>query len=204
MPTTKTQLCLHILEVGWSESWLFVWRNPRNLAIQAENLIRLGDYAGWHFAGHLYPTVLLTSHGKTFFTWHFVLNGTLISDWQYLIRNHLLCLFLCFFPNINCRINFMAKNGSDQCNFYSKLDFWNFFIKTYFLLFFTDFKLVMFHNEYCENFRNFVHVELVKNLHPKYLLYRFLHILEWYLLWENMKMFDFLKPMTRIKLFVHR
>ena len=43
----------------------------------------------------------------------------------------------------------MAKNGSDLCNFYntgSKQDVLNCFIKKYFLLFFTNFKLLMFCN----------------------------------------------------------
>ena len=40
----------------------------------------------------------------------------------------------------------MAKYGSDLCNFYSKLDFWEFFIRKNFLLFFIEFKLLVYHN----------------------------------------------------------
>ena len=48
--------------------------------------------------------------------------------------------------------------------------------------------------------------ELVENLPPSYLPYRFLHNLHSFLLWEKVKIFDFFlkKPMTRIKLFVCR
>ena len=34
-----------------------------------------------------------------------------------------------------CKINFTAKNGSGQCNFYSKLEFWKKIITNYFFLF---------------------------------------------------------------------
>ena len=40
---------------------------------------------------------------------------------------------------------YAAKYWSDLCNFYSKLDFWNFFIRKHFLLFFTDFESLMSH-----------------------------------------------------------
>ena len=61
------------------------------------------------------------------------------------------CFCSCaLFSNIYREINCLAKNGSDLCNFYtrscSKLDFWKCFIKTFCLLFFTDFKSLMFHN----------------------------------------------------------
>ena len=50
----------------------------------------------------------------------------LIYDWQY-------------HTNIYCKINLMAKKGSDLHNFYSKLELEN--LIKYFLLFFTDYKL---------------------------------------------------------------
>ena len=40
----------------------------------------------------------------------------------------------------------MAKNWSDLCIFYNKAIFWNFFLRKYFLLFFAEFELLMFHN----------------------------------------------------------
>ena len=66
------------------------------------------------------------------------------------ILSETICRF-CFcamFSNIYRKLNFMAKIGSDLCNFYSKLEFLDlFFIYIYvlFLLFCTDFKLMMFY-----------------------------------------------------------
>ena len=44
------------------------------------------------------------------------------------------------------KIKFMTKNWSDLCNFYSKVIFWNFCLRKYFLAFFAEFELLMFHN----------------------------------------------------------
>ena len=56
---------------------------------------------------------------------------TLFSDWQCLVRNHLL-YFSALFSNIYRKVNFMAKTGSEQCNFYSKLDFGGKYYKPFF------------------------------------------------------------------------
>ena len=69
------------------------------------------------------------------------------SGWPYLIRNHLSFLFSVLFSNIYSKIKFTAKNWSDLCNFYSKVIFWSFCLRKYFLLFFAEFKLLMFHNK---------------------------------------------------------
>ena len=55
---------------------------------------------------------------------------------------------------------------------------WNFCLKKYYLLFFTEFEFeyLMFHiSIYCENFRKIEQAELVENLPTSYLPYRFLH-----------------------------
>ena len=59
---------------------------------------------------------------------------TWISDF---ILSGTICLY-CFsalFSNIYGKINFMAKNWSDPCSFYCKLDFWKFFIRKHFFAF---------------------------------------------------------------------
>ena len=64
------------------------------------------------------------------------------------ILSETICL-LCFcvmFSNIYTKINVMAKSWSDLCNFYSKVIFWNFCLRKYFLLFFAEFELLMFYN----------------------------------------------------------
>ena len=43
------------------------------------------------------------------------------------------------------KIKFIARNWSDLCNFYSKVIFLNFCLSKYFLLFFAEFELMMFH-----------------------------------------------------------
>ena len=54
--------------------------------------------------------------------------------------------FCALFSNIYFKIKFTAPNGSDLCNFCSKLDFLKNFIRNHFLLFFPIFKLLMFQN----------------------------------------------------------
>ena len=46
---------------------------------------------------------------------------------------------------------------------------------------------------YCENFRTIEQAELVENLLPSYLPYKFLHNLHACFLGEKVKIFDFLK-----------
>ena len=59
-----------------------------------------------------------------------------------------ICLF-CFcvlFSNMYPKIKFTAKNWSDLCKFYSKVIIWKFCLRKYFLLFFAEFELLVFHN----------------------------------------------------------
>ena len=87
----------------------------------------------------------------------------LCSDLLYLIKNHFLFvvvfLFFCFFflfcfsVSALCFQIFTVKlilwpnNWADMCNFFnSKLDFLGKTIRNYILLFFTDIKLLIFHN----------------------------------------------------------
>ena len=66
-------------------------------------------------------TVRSTSFETTYFSKRFILN-----EKKNVIDNFL--PFVVPFPvllsNIYRKNNFMAKTGSDLCNFYSKLDFW--------------------------------------------------------------------------------
>ena len=61
------------------------------------------------------------------------------------ILSETICLF-CFcvsFSNIYSKIK---KNSRPKCNFYSKANFWSLCLSKYFLLFFAEFELLMFHN----------------------------------------------------------
>ena len=73
------------------------------------------------------------------------------SDRPYLIRNICLFYFCVLFSNIYTKIKFMAKSWSDLCNFNSKVIFLNFYLRKYFLLFFAEFELLMFHNNIVKN-----------------------------------------------------
>ena len=51
----------------------------------------------------------------------------------------------------------------------------------------------MFHNNIVKISEKNEQAELVENLPPKYLPYKFLHNLHSFLLWEKVKIYDFLK-----------
>ena len=71
---------------------------------------------------------------------------------------------------------------------------WDFCLRKYFLFFFAELKLLMFYNNIVKISEKLnLLVELIENLAPSYLPYRFLHDLASFLLWEKMKIFDFLK-----------
>ena len=55
-------------------------------------------------------------------------------------------MFLCFVLKYLHKIKVTAKSWSDLCNFCSKVIFWNFCQRKYFLLFFAEFELLMFYN----------------------------------------------------------
>ena len=86
----------------------------------------------------------------------------------------------------------MDKSWSDPCIFYSEVISWNFCLRKYFLLFFAEFELLMFHNNIVKISEKLNKCNLLKSLAPNYLSYRFLHDLASFLLWENVNIFDFL------------
>ena len=76
-----------------------------------------------------------------YFKWkYFVLIDHILSE---TIRLFCFCVL---FSNIFTKIKVTAKSWSDLCNFYSKVIFWNFCLRKYFLLFFAEFELLMFFN----------------------------------------------------------
>ena len=73
--------------------------------------------------------------------------------WKYFvlidyILSETICLFgFCvLFSNMYPKIKFIAKSWSDLCIFYNIVIFWNFCLRKYFLFFFAEFELLMFHN----------------------------------------------------------
>ena len=59
----------------------------------------------------------------------------------------------------------------------------------------------MFYNNIVKNFSKIEQVELVKNLASSYLSYSFLHDFASFLLWEKVKILDFLKTNDKNKTF---
>ena len=87
----------------------------------------------------------------------------------------------------------MAKIWFDLCDFYSKVIFWNFCLKKYFVLFFfAEFELLMFHDNIVKNSEKIEQAELVENLPPSYFPYRFLHNV--HITKTRLYSFDPLKP----------
>ena len=132
-------------------------------------------------------------------------------NWKYFVlTDHILsetiCLF-CFcvlFSNIYTKIKATAKSWSDLCNLYSKVIFCNFCQRKYFLLFFAEFELLMFYN---------IIVKISEKLKKWNLLKIWLQVIyptDFCMIWlhfyhgKKWKYLIFYKPMTRIKLFVHR
>ena len=154
----------------------------------------------------LKSTVLSTSLGKTFFCLAFYLK------WKYfvLIDNILsetICLF-CFcvlFSNMYPKIKFIAKNWSDLCNFYSKVIFWgDFCLSKHFLLFFAEFKLLMFYNNIVKISEKLNKWNLLKICIQVTYPTNFCTIFVHFYYGKKWKYWIFKKPLTRIKLLAHR
>ena len=84
------------------------------------------------------------------------------------------------------------------------LFFFFFYFNYFFFFFFFFFFFVLNLNtdisrQYSENCRKIEQAELVENLSPHYLPYRFLHNLHSFLLWEKVKIFDLKKTTTTKK-----
>ena len=119
------------------------------------------------------------------------------------ILSDILC-FCVLFSNIYTKIKVTAKNLSDLCNFYSKVIFGDFCPRKYFLLFLPELELLMFYNNI---------VKISEKLNKWNLLKIWLKVtysIDFCTIWfhfyygKKWKYWIFLKPMTRIKIFVHK
>ena len=129
---------------------------------------------------------------KDVFAWRFILNENILF-WMTITSKTISPFCFCvLFSNMYPKIKLMAKNWSDLCNFYSKVIFLEFLIKKIVFMFLCRIWIIDV-SQYCENFRKNDQAELVENLSPSYLTYRFLHKLRSFLLWEKVEIFDFLK-----------
>ena len=150
-------------------------------------------------------TVLSTSFGKTFFAWRFILNESVLF-WLTISYQKPFVFSVAVFCSQICtlKLNLSPKIGQYLCNFYSKVIFWNFCLSKYFLLFFAEFELLMFHNNIVKILEIFNKWKLLKIClqvtYPTNFCIIFIH----FYYGKKWKYWIFLKPLTRIKLFAHR
>ena len=101
----------------------FLWSLTLSSAVSRRQLPVSGERMG------TITTVLLTSLGKTFFAWRFILNENILF-WMTIFYQKPFVISVCvLFSNIHPKIKFMANNWSDLCNFYSKVIFLNFWLR---------------------------------------------------------------------------
>ena len=117
------------------------------------------------------------------------------------ILSETFCLFvpvLCF-PIFTAKLILWPKRGL-TCAISIVNCFLFIIIKKYVLLFFTDFKLLMFHNNIVKISEILNKSKLVQTTYP----INFCIFCNHFYYEKKMKIFNFLKPMTKIKRFVHR
>ena len=133
---------------------------------------------------------------RFFFFWRFILNEN-IFFWMSIFYQKPLV----FSVSVFCSQIFTVK-----LNLRLKIDLtYAISIVNWFYIFFVlENIFFIFLQQRCENFRKIKQAELVENLPPSYLPYRFLHNLHSFLLWGKVKIFDFLKTNDCNKTFVHR
>ena len=99
-------------------------------------------------------TILNASYCPFDISWKDVFCFAFYFKWKYFVLiYHILSETICplcfclLCSNIYIKIKVTAKSWSDLCNFYSKvIFFYNVCLRTYFLLFFAEFALLMFYN----------------------------------------------------------
>ena len=138
-------------------------------------------------------TVLSTSFGKTFFAWRFILNENILF-WLTISYQKPFVFYVSvfYFQIFTQKLKLRPKVGLIYA-IYSTVIFFEFLSKKIFFTFLCWIWIIDVLQQYCENFRKIEQMELVENLAPSYLPYRFLHDLALFLLWEKVKIFDFFK-----------
>ena len=146
------------------------------------------------------PSVLSASFGKAFFFFvfffarRFIINETILFWLTISYQKPFVFFRFCVpFSNIYPKINLRQKTGLTYAISIVMWFFWKFWLWNYFFTFLCWIQIIDISQQYCENFRKNEQPELVKNLPPSYLPFKFLHNLHSFLLWEKVKIFDVLK-----------
>ena len=137
----------------------------------------------------LWSTVLSTSLGKTFLAWRFILNENILFLLTISYQKPFVFDVSVFYSQIFTQKLKLRPKVSLTYAISSKVIFLNFRLRKYFFTFLCWIWIIYVLQQYCENFRKIEQVELVENLAPSYLPYRFLHDLASFLLWEKVKIF---------------
>ena len=92
-------------------------------------------------------TILSTSLGKTFFAWRFILNKNILF-WLTISyqKPFVFSVSMFCFQIFTLKLNLRSKVGLTYAFSIVKWFFFNFCLRQYFLLFFAEFELLMFHN----------------------------------------------------------
>ena len=139
-------------------------------------------------------TVLLTSLGKTFFAWCFILNENILFWLTISYLKPFVCSVSVFDSQVcTLKLNLRPKIGLTYAISIVKWFFGIFVLGNIFFTFLCWIWITDVSQQHCENFRKNEQVELVENLPLRHIPYRFLHYLLSFLLWEQVKIFDFLK-----------
>ena len=148
----------------------------------------------WCVNINMITTVLLTSLGKTFFAWCFILNENILF-WltipyqkPFVFSVSVFCSQLC-----TLKLNLSPKVDLTYAISIVKWFFEIFVLVNIFYFFFCWIWIIDVSQQYCENFKKIEQAELVQNLPPSYLPNKFLHNFHSFLLWEKVKVLDFLK-----------
>ena len=92
-------------------------------------------------------TVLSTSLGKTFFAWRFILNENILFWLTISYQKPFVFSASVFYFQIGTlKLNLSPEIGLTYAISIAKWFFWNFCLSKYFLLFFAEFELLMYHN----------------------------------------------------------
>ena len=138
--------------------------------------------------------VLSTSFGKIFFAWCFILkeNSFFLIDHVF---SETVCLFYFYalFSNICCKINFYGQKMELMYVTSIVNQIFGIFYQTYFLLFCTVFKLLMFHNNIVKISESLNKLKLLKVCIKTTYPVDVLHIMQPFLYQEKKKVFDLIK-----------
>ena len=127
-------------------------------------------------------------HLESFLAWSFILNDFFF--WLTISYKKPFC-FCVLFSNIYSKTEFTVINWSGLCNFYSKVIFLNFCLRKYFLLSFSKFKLLIFHNNIMKISEKLNKQNLLKICFQVTYPSDFFNNLHSFLLWEKVKIFIF-------------